>query len=69
MNENDGNLASMLHGILKECGCETRIPFKKYAYYEGQVFHKYRGRNHASCQVGHELGYVGRRGMHHEYGL
>jgi hypothetical protein len=69
MNENDGNLAKMLHGILKECGCETRIPFKKYAYHEGRVFYKYRGRNHASCQVGHELGCVGTRGTHNEYDL
>jgi hypothetical protein len=32
----------MLRGILQECGCETRIPDKKYAYYEGRVFQKYR---------------------------
>jgi hypothetical protein len=69
MDENDGNLANMLCGILKECGCETRIPFKRYAYCEGRVFHKYRGRNHASCQVGLELGCVGTRGTHYEYGL
>jgi hypothetical protein len=58
LDEYDGNLANMLHGILQECGCETRIPVKKYAYYEGRVFQKYRGRNHASCQVEHELGYA-----------
>jgi hypothetical protein len=27
---------------LLECGCETRIPVKKYAYYEGKVFQKYK---------------------------
>jgi hypothetical protein len=27
---------------LQECGCETRIPVKKYAYYEGRFFHKYK---------------------------
>jgi hypothetical protein len=31
----------MLHGILQECGCETCIPVKKYAYYEGPIFMKY----------------------------
>jgi hypothetical protein len=38
----DGNLSDMLRGILQECGCETRIPAKKYAYYEGRVFQKYK---------------------------
>jgi hypothetical protein len=27
---------------LQECGCETRIAVKKYAYYEGRVFQKYK---------------------------
>jgi hypothetical protein len=27
---------------LQECGCETRIPVKKYTYYEGKVFQKYK---------------------------
>jgi hypothetical protein len=27
---------------LLECGWETRIPVKKYAYYEGKVFQKYK---------------------------
>jgi hypothetical protein len=44
MDDNDRNLANMLCGILKECGCETRIPVKKYAYCEGRVFHKYKGK-------------------------
>jgi hypothetical protein len=26
----------------RSAGCETRIPVKKYAYYEGRVFQKYR---------------------------
>jgi hypothetical protein len=38
LDEYDGNLADTLRGILQECGCETRIPVKKYAYYEGRVF-------------------------------
>jgi hypothetical protein len=38
----DGNLSDILRGILLECGCETRIPVKKYAYYEGKVFQKYK---------------------------
>jgi hypothetical protein len=38
----DGNLFDILRGILQECGCETHIPVKKYAYYEGRVFQKYR---------------------------
>jgi hypothetical protein len=38
LDEYDGNLANMLRGILQECGCENRIPVKKYTYYEGQVF-------------------------------
>jgi hypothetical protein len=58
LDEYDRNLANLLRGILQECGCETRILVKEYTYYEGRVFHKYRGRNHASCQVEHELGYA-----------
>jgi hypothetical protein len=42
LDEYDGNLYDMLGGILQECGCETCIPVKKYAYYEGRVFQKYR---------------------------
>jgi hypothetical protein len=42
LDEYDGNLSDMLRGILQECGCETCIPVKKYAYYEGRVFQKYR---------------------------
>jgi hypothetical protein len=42
LDEYDGNLSDLLRGILQECGCETRIPVKKYAYYEGRVFQKYR---------------------------
>jgi hypothetical protein len=42
LDEYDGNLSDLLRGILKECGCETRIPVKKYAFYEGRVFQKYR---------------------------
>jgi hypothetical protein len=32
LDEYDGNLSDLLWGILQECGCETRIPVKKYAY-------------------------------------
>jgi hypothetical protein len=42
LDEYEGNLSDMLRGILQECGCETYIPVKKYAYYEGRVFQKYR---------------------------
>jgi hypothetical protein len=42
LDEYDGNLSDLLRGILQECGCETRIPVKKYAYYEGRVFQKYK---------------------------
>jgi hypothetical protein len=42
LDEYDGNLSDLLWGILQECGCETRIPIKKYAYYEGRVFQKYK---------------------------
>jgi hypothetical protein len=42
LDEYDGNLSDLLRGILQECGCETRIPVKKYAYYEGRVFEKYK---------------------------
>jgi hypothetical protein len=42
LDDYDGNLLDMLRGILQECGCETRIPVKKYAYYEGRVFQKYK---------------------------
>jgi hypothetical protein len=42
LDEYDGNLSDMLRGILQECGCEIRIPVKKYAYYEGIVFQKYK---------------------------
>jgi hypothetical protein len=44
LDEYDGNLSDLLRGILQEweCGCETHIPIKKYAYYEGRVFQKYR---------------------------
>jgi hypothetical protein len=42
LDEYDGNLSDMLRGILQECGCETCIPVKKYAYYEGRVFQKYK---------------------------
>jgi hypothetical protein len=42
LDEYDGNLSDLLRGILQECGCETCIPIKKYAYYEGRVFQKYR---------------------------
>jgi hypothetical protein len=38
LDDYDGNLSDILRGILLECGCETRIPVKKYAYYEGKVF-------------------------------
>jgi hypothetical protein len=41
LDEYDGNLSDLLPGILQECRCETRIPIKKYAYYEGRVFQKY----------------------------
>jgi hypothetical protein len=42
LDEYDGNLSDMLRGILQKCGCETRIPVKKYAYCKGGVFQKYR---------------------------
>jgi hypothetical protein len=42
LDEYDGNLSDLLWGILQECGCETHIPVKKYAYYEGRVFQKYK---------------------------
>jgi hypothetical protein len=42
LDEYDGNLFDMLRGILQECRCETRILVKKYAYYEGRVFQKYK---------------------------
>jgi hypothetical protein len=42
MDEYDGDLLNMLLGILQECGCETCIPVKKYAYYEGRIFQKYK---------------------------
>jgi hypothetical protein len=42
MDEYDGDLSNMLLGILQECGCETCIPVKKYAYYEGRIFQKYK---------------------------
>jgi hypothetical protein len=42
LDEYDGDLSHMLRGILQECGCETRIPVKKYAYYEGRLFQKYK---------------------------
>jgi hypothetical protein len=42
LDEYDGDISNMLWGILQECGCETRTPVKKYAYYEGRVFQKYK---------------------------
>jgi hypothetical protein len=42
LDEYDGNLSDLLRGILQGCGCETRIPIKKYAYYKGRVFQKYK---------------------------
>jgi hypothetical protein len=42
LDEYDGNLSDILRGILQECRCETHIPVKKYAYYEGRVFQKYK---------------------------
>jgi hypothetical protein len=42
LDEYDGNLSDLLRGILQECGCETRIPVKKYAFYEGRVFQRYK---------------------------
>jgi hypothetical protein len=42
LDEYDGNLSDMLRDILQECGCETRIPVKKYAYYAGRFFQKYK---------------------------
>jgi hypothetical protein len=42
LDEYGGDLSNMLQGILQECRCETRIPVKKYAYYEGRVFQKYK---------------------------
>jgi hypothetical protein len=42
LDEYDGNLSDLLRGILQECGYETRIPVKNYAYYEGRVFQKYK---------------------------
>jgi hypothetical protein len=42
LDDYDGNLSNILRGILLECGCETCIPVKKYAYYEGRVFQKYK---------------------------
>jgi hypothetical protein len=44
LDEYDGDLSNMLRGILQECRCETRFPVKKYAYYEGRVFQKYKVR-------------------------
>jgi hypothetical protein len=42
LDDYDGNLSDILRGILHDCGCETRLPVKKYAYYEGRVFQKYK---------------------------
>jgi hypothetical protein len=42
LDDYDGNLSDILRGILLECGCETHIPVKKYAYYEGRVLQKYK---------------------------
>jgi hypothetical protein len=30
LDDYDGNLSDILRGILQDCGCETRIPVKKY---------------------------------------
>jgi hypothetical protein len=42
LDDYDRNLSDILQGILLECGCETHIPVKNYAYYEGKVFQKYK---------------------------
>jgi hypothetical protein len=55
LDEYDGALSNMLWGILQECGCETRIPVKKYAYYEGRVFQKYKVRIMLPAKLGRSM--------------